>query len=146
MNGNFTFLHSKFRFHILSFLKIIFQWRPSWEAVLPIFEESNTITLPKKCFYINMGVFWQNEGLNTNPPDPPPLLNILHLQWFLRHPLLMRLWLGKRFLNQTLSPVRKKINPPATCQQQLPGLQTLNIHFHTFSLMFIIYTWWTNKH
>ena len=63
----------QFSFHILSFLKNIFQWRPCWEAVLPIFEEPNTITLPMKWFCINMEAFWQQEAeFPTRPPSPPP--------------------------------------------------------------------------
>ena len=71
--GNYTFVHYKLSLHILSFMKIIFKWRPCWEAVLPIFEQPNTITIPKKCICINMRTFWQKESeLPTPPPRPPP--------------------------------------------------------------------------
>ena len=38
---------------------------------LPFFEEPNTITLPKKCFCINMGTFCQKDA--ELPTRPPPL-------------------------------------------------------------------------
>ena len=42
-----------------------------WEAVLPSFEEADTITPPRKCFCMFMGAYWKKEA--KLPTRLPPL-------------------------------------------------------------------------
>ena len=65
----YAFVHEQFDFHVLSFFKIILQWRSYWDTFLR--EEPKTIKLSKKHFLINMGALLQKEAELPSWPPPP---------------------------------------------------------------------------